>query len=572
MNVRSVWVPACLSALVAVAVYANTLGHGFVIDDIPQVKENPWLDGADRVPEVFTKGVWDFEGRSSSYYRPFMYVVYIATAQIAGREPFAFHLVNVAFHAMACALAALAAAALRRSLDPGAPTSAWIPWVAGIGFAVHPIHTEVVAWVAGMADLGFGVCALASIWIYAHSDGRRGLDTASAALYLAAMLFKEPAVLLPLILVSVDLLARGNGNRARRAAMRMVPFAAAIAVYLVLRTHALGGLAPTATDLGLGVGAQTRTTIALSGRYLAALVQPFPQNFWHAFEVPATWTRPDVLLAFVALAAYSALAAIVRSNRLAVWGLLAILPPLLPSLMLRGLNQGLENAFAERYLYVPSFGFTVALAAIALASAAGSARRSRVILGGILALGIGASLACIDRNRAWHDHVSLWSDAASKSPHSGIAQQNLGFALLGAGREEEAATCLRRALELRPDLPELARAKADHYERVGLPRKAAFSYLSALQLNPNDVAARWGLARQYVALGWKTMAEAEYSRVIAADPALPDAQNELGILLAERGELAAALARFETAGRLRPDDPHFARNAERARVALGESR
>ena len=72
---------------VAVLVYWNTLGNGLHVDDQYQIVGNPWIRSLRNLPTIFSSGVWDFDGRISSYYRPMMYVLYSLVYVVAGVSP-----------------------------------------------------------------------------------------------------------------------------------------------------------------------------------------------------------------------------------------------------------------------------------------------------------------------------------------------------------------------------------------------------------------------------------------------------------------------------------------------------
>jgi hypothetical protein len=66
------WLMMLLIGAVSVAVYANTLRNGLHVDDQYQIVTNPWIRSLRNLPAIFSSGVWDFDGRVSSYYRPMM--------------------------------------------------------------------------------------------------------------------------------------------------------------------------------------------------------------------------------------------------------------------------------------------------------------------------------------------------------------------------------------------------------------------------------------------------------------------------------------------------------------------
>ncbi len=55
------------------------------------------------LPDILTQDVWGFweEREASGYYRSLMHMLYMAVYGLAGLSPWAFHLLNVVFHAAA---------------------------------------------------------------------------------------------------------------------------------------------------------------------------------------------------------------------------------------------------------------------------------------------------------------------------------------------------------------------------------------------------------------------------------------------------------------------------------------
>lgn len=583
---------AALAAAAAALAYAGALSCGFVIDDVHQIVENDWVTSFRHLPEVFGSGVWDFEGRTSSYYRPLMYVWYMAIHAIAGKAPWAFHLGSVLLHAAATALLTLVAARLLGDGE-GAHRSLFLPppLAAGLLFALHPIHTEPVAWVAGACDLGFALFGLAALWLWmkaqesAHSSsqnlppasttvkherqtrpGAWGRIVAASVCVLASALFKEPGVTIVVVLVAYDVLVRREPIVPRLRALRYAVLSAAPLIYIGLRLHALGTFAPTAGGPSMGASTWAGSIVVLASRYLQFLLLPVNLSFWHAFVPPSSLLSLDVVLAGTTLLV-AILAAVItaRKSRAAAFALALLVIPLLPAFHLGALNQGIENVLAERYLYLPSAGF-VLLAAFAYgAIASGSERAERLALTTVLAVAALYAAGTALRVPVWRDHLTLWSDAAAKAPDSAAARMNHGFALLAAGRTEEGDLALRSAASQQPELIDRELAKAAAYMDRGLTRKAIFAFQAALAMRPDFPQAHFGLGVAYDKVGWMDAAIHEYERTIELAPDHADAHNNVGILEAQRGDMVKALAHFETALRLRPDDADFRANLERAR-------
>ena len=559
---------AALAVFVAaVAVYANAIPNAFVVDDIHQVVENDWIMGVRHVPEIFSRGVWEFEGRSASYYRPLMYVFYMAAWSLVGLAPWGYHLLNVLLHAAA---SVLVFAVAHRVLPGGAAParSPWLaaPFVAGLVFAVHPIHTESVAWVAGIADVGMTVFGLLALWLYLVADGRERVVMPLAALsFLAATLFKEPGIVLPLVMLAYEATVRRDRWNTGRVALRLAPFAIAGAVYVGLRVHALGGFALTSAA-PLTPGRHVLALLALFAGYVEKLLVPVNQNFWHVFVPPESFGSPAAWTALAVVAA-ALTAAWIAARRSAVvsFGVMLVLLPLLPAFHIGALNQGLENAFAERYLYFPSVGAALLAGLAARHVTRLTAPRIAVpVLLVSLVITAGA-VATVRRNTTWKNGLTLWTDAVGKSPGSAIARMNYGAALLYAGRSEEGVRELRMAAGIQPALVDRQIALGAAYAGKGRVKQAILAFHTALALDPRSAAAHYALGLIYEQRGAVDRAIREYEAALALEPSYAEAHNNLGVLYAEQGRVDRALPHFDAAARLRPGDPDYRANLARAR-------
>jgi len=215
-------------ALVALAVHLPALHLGFALDDVPLLEHDPRLAHPGDLGAFFLRPYWpQAEGAAAGLYRPITTWSFALNRAVTGEEPHGFHAVNLLLHAAVCALAWFAAR--RAGVFYGTAI------LAALLFAVHPVHVEAVANVAGRAELLAGGFALAA-WL-AH---RRGQPVLAPLLYLLAVLSKEGAVLAPSLFLIDDLQRRRDGERPRW--ITYTGYAAALAVALGLRAVALGGL------------------------------------------------------------------------------------------------------------------------------------------------------------------------------------------------------------------------------------------------------------------------------------------------------------------------------------------
>jgi protein O-mannosyl-transferase len=561
------WLPLLVVAAVSVAVYANTLANGLHVDDQYQIVTNPWVKSLRNLPAIFSSGVWDFDGRVSSYYRPMMYVLYSLVYAVAGTAPWAYHLLNILLHAGTAALAFLIAAEMLGAHDSRHPWWRSPALLAGLLFAVHPIHTEPVAWAAGVVDLSYGFFYLLALYLLIRGRDRLGYVLAALAAFAAALLSKEPAITLPAVALVYWAVKDGRQLGVRGLLRMLAPWVAVSAAYLVLRSVVLGSVAPAVAVISLSPWEYVLTAFALLGRLLRAQVFPAELNFWPVFApVRSIWSA-DAGLALLTVGIWGALLVLALRRRAVVPAValaLAVLP-LTPLLLLRSIGQGLESAFAERYVYLPSFGVVLLAGWAVAALEPRRAQLARALSVGLAALMVLGAAVTVQRNPVWKDSLSLWGDAVSKSPGSGVANLNYGLALISAGQAESGRRYVERGVALTPDLVQRKMERAISYARLGRAKDAILAFHVVLVMDPRSARAHYNLGVLYEEIGETSKAVGEYLTAIALDPAAADAHNNLGILYFTGGYRDQAMQHLEEAVRLQPKDPAFQANLERAK-------
>jgi tetratricopeptide (TPR) repeat protein len=136
-----------------------------------------------------------------------------------------------------------------------------------------------------------------------------------------------------------------------------------------------------------------------------------------------------------------------------------------------------------------------------------------------------------------------------------------GETLAGEGLLEDALSRFEAALALEPENPEVIEAIGRALLELGRPEEAEASFLDALELDPNWVAPRMGLAALAMRNDdpFKTIHHLE--RATSLDPEYPDAFVELGRYYGLMGEPSLARATFERWTQTHPEDADMLINA-----------
>jgi tetratricopeptide (TPR) repeat protein len=555
-----------ITILLSCAVYVNTLRNGFVYDDIPQVVQNPWIRDFQFLPEIFSANVWAFQGISTNYYRPLLHISYLMSYHLFGLAPWGFHLVNIVLHAGVSLLVFLIASRLFSVTAPQAsPVSRFLPFIAAVLFAVHPIHTEVVAWVGGVTDLSFTLFFLLALYFHILAAEkevhRKILSVLSVASFFLATLCKEPALVLPLILAAYDYSYTRNAFRPLDFLRKFSLYMGAAVFYFILRFNALGGFAPVRRHGELGLTDYLINVFPLFRQYLQKLLLPIHLNAYHVFSPITSVFEPNGLLSLAVTMAFTvAVLLAMKKNRPAFFALALVLLPLLPSLYIPGAG---ENTFAERYLYLPSFGF-VLLIALLVEWVASQRLNWSVPLAVALILVTGLyAHGTVQRNTVWRDDEHLWRDVIQHSPNSAVPHYNFACALNAQGRIDEAIEEYRTAIRIQPAAAAY-RSLGAAYQAKGLLQESVEQYELALRLLPGDADTHTLLAAAYAESGDLDKAIEHFRMIVQLQPDSANAQYNLGAAYLEKGLPMEAIPHLESAVRLNPAESLFRKRLESA--------
>ncbi|CAG1065375.1 hypothetical protein BAC1_00956 [uncultured bacterium] len=502
-----------LLVLAVFAVYYTALGYGFVYDDSELILSNRWITSFSNIPEAFSTHTFGFkdEGYQAISYRPMLFVIYMAEYALFGFSAWGWHLVNVLMHSVNSVLVFLILKHLAGSEGKGYAST--MPAFAGaLIFAVHPTNAESVSWLATMAELTFTFLCLAAFYLEARSvDGKtrssaeRGASRIVPALFfLSALLLKETAIVLPLIVLAYDAARKGSSGLFSRGRLpRYLPYAGAAVLYGFMRVLALKGeLTPGRTlheflspyEFGLNA-------VWLLARYLKALVFPVGEPPLQLMDPVLSLVDPRAFISIIAVAAVFLAFALVfrRITRLWLLILVVMVLPILPTLYSPAISR---FPYADRYLYFSTAGLAM-LAALVLAW---SLRQSRgwgnLALAAVLVAALPFAALAREKSSAWVSDLTLWEAALASQPGNYVAIHSIAAERLKEGRLAESISSLERALNMNlanahPDesmviLTRQALTKA--YLKAGLTGKAEAAIEAYLEIMPEDAPYLYNLA------------------------------------------------------------------------------
>lgn len=398
MNAKRLYIAVAACAVVA---HIGALWNGFAMDDLYIIVWNPLVHSADGLWRAFVTPYWppDMGGK---LYRPLAVASYTLDG-LVDDAPW-FHAMNLLWHAGA----AVAVAALARRWA-GTTTAL----VAGLIFAVHPVHVEAIANVIGRAELmgAVGACLAVYAAVVRQSIGWSALALA------VGLLSKENAAVAPGLIVWAWALGFGRPPRQRMLAF-VGSWLAIAAVYVALRGTILQPYARLHDVAPVFVGqsplAVRLTAVATLADVLRLLAFPLTLRVDYSpaeRTIVTSLLDGRFLLGLAALALWAGLlvGAWRHGRKVEAFGLGWIAIAFLP---VANLLFPVGILLAERTLYLPSVGLALAAGA---ALARLPATRLRAVVGVlVLAGGIRSAL----RVPVWHDDGAVTLSILEDSPES----------------------------------------------------------------------------------------------------------------------------------------------------------
>lgn len=462
--------------------FANALRGEFVFDDHLLIEQPQSRAGGISPLRAVVSPYWVM-APEARLWRPVTSVTLATDWRLGGGRPGLFHAVNLLLHA---GVTVLLFFLLRRIAGrPG------LALATASLFAVHPLHTEAVAWISGRAELLAAGFSLAAVLL--SIDRRSSLAWLTPLAVLLAVGSKESAAALPVLLLFTRW---GITARERRPAWGPVAASfGSILLYLLLRRSVLGtwsGPLPAAVDnpmSGLGLFERLPTVLDVAGRYLGLVV--WPGRLSIDYSAPALGIvhggSPYLLLGVLALAGLLWLA-IRRRGQTVGWGAgFALLTFALAS----NLPVVIGTIMAERLLYLPSAGLILVAvascaswrqpfpAAVGQQPGTGPVPRTKapagprivaLLLLGVVVLAMGVRTWV--RNGDYRSDLALFTAALRTSPESPKVRLNLALHLNKNGHYEQAIVQAHQALRLDPMSREARDILASSLELAGRPAEA----------------------------------------------------------------------------------------------------
>lgn len=570
----------------SVALYLNTLGHKYSLDDELNTHMDPTVaQGFKAIPSIFAspyRTVSGNKGELSFGYRPLPKATFAVEAGIFGSFPRVLfvvsHLFNVLFYALSVVLLFLV---LRRLFNK-------IPidliFLATLLFAAQPTHTEVVASLKNREEIMAFLGGLGAFYFLIQGiDTNRWKYFLFAGLSFFAGYLSKNTILPFLVIYPVGLIIFREVN-SRNTRLIVSGLVVLIVIALVVQflpklwlpkvsrpleivENPLFGQVVFEQRLGTGL-----TTLL---HYLKMSIFPYPMSFYYGYDMIPVRSVFS-LLPIVALLIYSGLFVLaVRGLKrepvfafsilvflisIAVYSNLSVL-----QFKLLGMNINIVppsvGIVAERFLFLPTVGSSILIALLIYRLAgykeekkeSSTIRSERVYAYAAIPLVVWAFMT-VDRNSDWKTLDTLYAADIEHLDRSVKANtQFAGRKLYGIfnqmnperpSREEVEVMekHLLLALKVKPDYYDALNNLGSIYSTItGQYEKSIPLFKRAIEADPKNTAAYVNLAFAYRQTGRIKEALETYNQVIALDPKKLKAYFKIAEIYEQAGLMQKAI-------------------------------
>lgn len=610
---------ALAMAVLALGLYVNTIGHGYVMDDAAVITENRLTQkGLAGMSELATSfywnGYWDI---NTGLYRPLPMLTHALEWQFFADNPHASHAVNALLYALIGFLLFYFLSELLTEF------SIYVPLIATLFFIVHPIHTEVVANIKSRGEL---LCFLffvlaARLFIRACDGESRSLLWWSAGAYGLSLCSKESAVLfLPLFPLMLYFFRGQNLLPSfQRAGLLFISLGIFLSMFVAVTqvSDASGSVATYTYQNNVLLGAsnaldRTATALTVIVDYGQLLFFPHPLSYDYSYAhiTVTTFSDPKAWLGLLLLLGVIAFAVIGTRKR---WPeAFAVLYFGATFALASNLLFPIGVTLAERMLFAPSLGASLLVAFLAgrflvkpqasVNSLTHLFRGAPLLVVASVAIALTGAAKTIARNAHWSSNLELFQTDLQTVPKSSRAHSNYASAHMNAFAMKETNPKQKAKLLDLPIRESLLALEIDSNNTTALHTLAiayyftgdyaasrnyaqqcvahdakdgqAYAFLGkslsqlgalpeataalerALQLNYSDYSLYYFLGGCYFSQGQFSKAATHYEQALDNDPENTEVLNKLASAYGNLGNTTRAMELFQQTIDLNPDDAY----------------
>jgi protein O-mannosyl-transferase len=541
------WVGIIIIILLGIIIYSNSFNCSFHFDDLTRIVNNPGI-----------RNLSDVKAWSAIYpSRPVGMFTFALNYHVSQLNVQSYHAINLLIHLINALLVGWLTLLIFSSPvlieQPVSKNKKWIAFFAALLFVSHPLATQSVTYIIQRLNALAVLFYLLSLVLYLKARLSKSFDSHAFFLYggsfvsaLLAIFTKENAITLPIIIILAEFsLLRTNKIRINFKDYRvfLIIFAVLILIFLFLvnfssdifKTIPASQYNPTP----INPFNYLLTQFSVILKYIQLLILPVSQNLDYDFSISNSFFDLRTILSFLVLSSLLFIAVyFFKKIRILsfciLWFFITI-----------SIESGIipiNDVIFEHRTYLPSVGFFILLSWAVFYFLWNKYKGLSII---IFLLIIGSnSILAFDRNKVWQDDLSLWGDAALKSPGKARPFINLGFAHTNSGQIDLALEDYTKAIENNPEFTDSYYNRGLIYINTGRFESAIADLSKAVEIDPKYAKGYADRGVAYYSLKQWDKSLADYSKAIELKPDFADALFNRGLLYGSQGQPDKAITDF----------------------------
>jgi len=573
----------------AFAVYYPTLKYGFVMDDGAVITDNKTVKkGTEAIIQLFKESsVYGSTGENFGTYRPLVMAMFAWEYSIAKGSPYLYHFFNVFFYALCCVVVYHTLTKFLRNYHP------FIPLIAVVLFIVHPVHTEVVANIKSRDEILSMLFLFASAGnLFTYFEKQKTINYVwSILLFTLALFSKESSVtflfIIPLMFYFFTEVSVKN------VLLKMWPFFAGLIIYLLARNAVLDPITsnmPIINNALVGAknGIEKYATIAyIMFLYLRNLVATGHLSFDYGYaQVIVQSIKNPIVIITLLMFAWFFIYTIwkFKSRNLWVFCILFYVATLSVS---SNVVIMIAATMADRFLFVPSLGFTLAIAGGVVSlfrlPLTNTKTLKWVALTPVAVIALYWANATEHRNPVWTSNYTLFQSGTIDAPNSyrtnrAFAVENLVSFQKDTTRpalkemyKKEMLVYYRKAMAIYPKLADDCFNMAICYYYHNNLDSAKIWYLNCLNINNNYLNAHYNVAMIFSNEKNHEQAIKYFLEVHRLNPDFMETNFKIGLHYHYQNKFAEAIPYYEQFFTTHPTNTDVITNLSLAHLGLGHN-
>jgi tetratricopeptide (TPR) repeat protein len=572
-------------------IYINTIGNGYALDDDVWIQKNLVTQkGIAGIHDIFTKpSLSGFNNLKDEQYRPMPLLSFAIEKTLFGNNPHYQHFMHLLYWGLSNVMLFLLLIKLFKNASP------YVPLAMTLMFAFHPVHSEVVSNIKSRDDMFvflFGVTCLWHLMKYIETKQSNSIYYSLLFFFLTGVSKENGLTFIAIVPLVIFTFTDFN---VKRTILQTIPFMIVFMIIFLIRKSVLQSVTYTADipvvnnslKAATNVSDMYATNMTMMGKYLWLLIFPHPLCWDYSYnQFPIVgWTNFNAFsstLIYLALIVYASVK--IWKKDVYAFCILFFIITILPT---SNLIVKIQATFAERFLFLPSLGFCIAIILLLYklfqkdlnTGKLGALRPLNYMLPAVFVL---YSFCDISRASEWKSNTTLFRAGLTACPNSARVHFAVAsdYRALGdsAKISSEKMILYQQAVDEYDAGLKIYDKDAEVYYNLGVSyfsmgnvNKALEIYSKALQLRPaytmalNNVGVIYFNAKKYDdALGY-------FLKAVRADSTFSDALGNVGAVYHNKGSYQQAIYYYEKAVRLNPGNRNIISNMSKAYNAVGNT-